>query len=181
MPSPPSPPGRTALGVRTVPVDPNVQSRFHLSEAQGAFVIGVVQDLPASKAGVPPGSVIVAINHQPVRSPQDLTQLVARGPVGTPVPLQYILPGGQSKQADVVLQSLEQPLERALVGDGDAGRTTEPPALQPAPLTTRRVQPTAGSESAEPATLVRLEELLRRMHNRLEQIERRLERIESGR
>jgi len=177
----PTPPGRTALGVRTVPVDPNVQSRFHLSEAQGAFVIGVVQDLPASKAGVPPGSVIVAINHQPVRSPQDLTQLVARGPVGTPVPLQYVLPGGQSKQADVVLQSLEQPLERALVGDGDAGPTTEPPTLQPAPLTTRRVQPTAGSDAAEPATLVRLEELLRRMNDRLEQMERRLERIESGR
>ena len=173
--------GRTALGVRTVPVDPNMQSRFQLSEAQGAFVIGVVQDLPASKAGVPPGSVIVAINHQPVRSPQDLTQLVARGPVGTPVPLHYVLPGGQSKQAEVVLQSLQQPLERALIGDGDAGQTAEPPSLQPAPLTTRRVQPTAGSQSAEPATLVRLEELLLRMNNRLEQLERRLERIESGR
>jgi hypothetical protein len=173
--------GRTALGVRTVPVDPNVQSRFQLSEAQGAFVIGVVQDLPASKAGVPPGSVIVAINHQPVRSPQDLTQLVARGPVGTPVPLQYVLPGGQSKQAEVVLQSLQQPLERALIGDGDAGQTAEPPSLQPAPLTTRRVQPTAGYQSAEPATPVRLEELLLRMNNRLEQLERRLERIELGR
>ena len=177
--------GRTALGVRTVPVDPSVQSRFQLSEPQGAFVIGVVQDLPASKAGVPPGSVIVAINHQPVRSPQDLTQLVARGPVGTPVPLHYVLPGGQSKQADVVLQSLEQPLERALIGDGDAAQSAEPPSLQAAPLTTRRVQPTAGYEpaeqSAEPATLVRLEELLLRMNNRLEQLERRLERIESGR
>ena len=173
--------GRTALGVRTVPVDPSVQSRFQLSEPQGAFVIGVVQDLPASKAGVPPGSVIVAINHQPVRSPQDLTQLVARGPVGTPVPLQYVLPGGQSKQADVVLQSLQQPLERALIGDGDAGQSAEPPSLQTAPLTTRRVQPTAGYQSAEPATLVRLEELLLRMNNRLEQLERRLERIELGR
>jgi len=183
---PTTPGGRTALGVRTVPVDPNVQTRFRLSEAQGAFVIGVVQDLPASKAGVPPGSVIVAINHQPVRSPQDLTHLVARGPVGTPVPLQYVLPGGESKQADVVLQSLEQPLERALIGSGETGQTAEPPslqpaALQPAPLTTRRVQPTAGYQSDEPASLGKLEELLRRMNNRLEQIERRLERIESGR
>ena len=187
-PNPP-PSGRTALGVRTVPVDPNVQTRFRLSDAQGAFVIGVVQDLPASKAGVPPGSVIVAINHQPVRSPQDLTHLVARGPVGTPVPLHYVLPGGQSKQADVVLQSLEQPLERALIGSEETGQATGPtaalPALQPAPLTTRRVQPTAGyqsdEQSNEPTTPARLEELLRRMNNRLEQIERRLERIESGR
>jgi hypothetical protein len=183
------PGGRTALGVRTVPVDPNVQTRFRLSDAQGAFVIGVVQDLPASKAGVPPGSVIVAINNQPVRSPQDLTQLVARGPVGTPVPLHYVLPGGQSKQADVVLQSLEQPLERALIGSEETGQATGPtaasPSLQPAPLTTRRVQPTAGYQSDEqpnePTAPARLEELLRRMSNRLEQIERRLERIESGR
>jgi membrane-associated protease RseP (regulator of RpoE activity) len=181
--------GRTALGVRTVPVDPNVQTRFRLSDAQGAFVIGVVQDLPASKAGVPPGSVIVAINNQPVRSPQDLTHLVARGPVGTPVPLHYVLPGGQSKQADVVLQSLEQPLERALIGSEETGQATGPtavpPSLQPAPLTTRRVQPTAGyqsdEQSNEPSAPARLEELLRRMSNRLEQIERRLERIESGR
>ena len=183
------PGGRTALGVRTVPVDPNVQTRFRLSDAQGAFVIGVVQDLPASKAGVPPGSVIVAINHQPVRSPQDLTHLVARGPVGTPVPLHYVLPGGQSKQADVVLQSLEQPLERALIGSEETGQSTgqtsAPPSLQPAPLTTRRVQPTAGYQSDEQSNAAtapaRLEELLRRMNNRLEQIERRLERIESGR
>jgi len=191
-PSPPATPlpgGRTALGVRTVPVDPNVQTRFRLSDAQGAFVIGVVQDLPASKAGVPPGSVIVAINNQPVRSPQDLTHLVARGPVGTPVPLHYVLPGGQSKQADVVLQSLEQPLERALIGSEETGPATgqavPPPALQPAPLTTRRVQPTAGyqsdEQSNEPTAPARLEELLRRMNNRLEQIERRLERIERGR
>ena len=177
----PSPPGRTALGVRTVPVDPNVQSRFRLPEPQGAFVIGVVQDLPASKAGVPPGSVIVAINNQPVRSPHDLTHLVARGPVGTPVPLHYVLPGGQSKQAEVVLQSLEQPLERALVGTNDAAQAVDPPALQPAPQTSRRVQPTAGYESAEAAPLLRLEELLRRVNNRLEQLERRLERMEPGR
>ena len=180
-----APSGRTALGVRTVPVDPNVQSRFHLSDTHGAFVIGVVQDLPASKAGVPPGSVIVAINHQPVRSPQDLTQLVSHGPVGTPVPIQYVLPGGQSKQADVVLQSLEQPLERALTGGDSFGRTADTPSLQPAvepsPLTTRRVQPTAAYQSAEPDPLSRMEELLRNMSNRLEQIERRLDRIEAGR
>jgi len=175
-----APTGRTALGVRTVPVDPNVQSRFHLSDTHGAFVIGVVQDLPAAKAGVPPGSVIVAINNQPVRSPRDLTQLVSHGPVGTPVPIQYVLPGGQSKHADVVLQSLEQPLERALLGGSDGGQPAEPPALQPSPLTTRRVQPTAGYQSAESDPLARLEGLLRLMNTRLEQIERRLDRIETG-
>jgi membrane-associated protease RseP (regulator of RpoE activity) len=108
--------GRTALGVRTLPVDPSIQARFNLPEPAGALVIGVVHDLPASKAGVPPGSVIVALDNQPVRSPSELTRLVTGGPVGKPVTLQYILPGGEQRKADVSLQSLEVPLERALVG-----------------------------------------------------------------
>lgn len=108
--------GRTALGVRTLPVDPSIQARFNLPEPAGALVIGVVHDLPASKAGVPPGSVIVALDNQPVRSPSELTRLVTSGQVGKPVTLQYILPGGEQRKAEVSLQSLEVPLERALVG-----------------------------------------------------------------
>ena len=109
--------GRTALGVRTVPVDPTMQARFQLPEQSGAFVIGVVHDLPASKAGVPPGSVIVALDNQPVRDPADLSRLVTSGPVGTPVPLQFVLPGGESRRIDVRLQPLDVPLEKALVGE----------------------------------------------------------------
>ena len=108
--------GRTALGVRTMPVDPSVQARFNLPEPAGALVIGVVHDLPASKAGVPPGSVIVALDNQPVRSPSELTRIVTSGPVGRPVTLQFILPGGEKRRAEVSLQSLEVPLERVLVG-----------------------------------------------------------------
>ena len=174
-------PGRPALGVRTVPVDPDVQSRFRLHDPRGAFVIGVVHDLPAARAGVPPGSVIVAINRQPVRSPQDLSQLVARGPVGTPVPIEFVLPGGQARHADVVLQSLEQPLERALVGGSDAPGVAEPPTLQATPQLARRVQPASAMQPVEPQPLARLEDLLRRMNARLEQIERRLETLESSR
>lgn len=110
------PKGRTALGVRTIPVDSATQARFQLPEQRGAFVIGVVHELPASKAGVPPGSVIVAIDNQPVRSPDDLTRIVTSGPVGAPLPLQYVLPGGEARRAEVVLQPIGEPLERVLVG-----------------------------------------------------------------
>jgi len=80
-----------------------------------------------------------------------------------------------------VLQSLEQPLERALIGSGEAGQTAEPPSLEPAPLMTRRVEPATAYRVTEPNPLVRVEELLGRLNNRLEQIERRLERLEPGR
>ena len=164
--------GRTALGVRTVPVDAAVQARYRLPEASGAYVIGVVGDLPASKAGVPPGSVIVAIRNQPVRGPEELTRLVTSGPVGAPVPLQYVLPGGESREAEVVLQSLELPLERALVADDD------PAAANPSiPRRTERFVPPAiaPTTASVPLTLGDEVRLLRREIERLEQ---RLERLE---
>jgi membrane-associated protease RseP (regulator of RpoE activity) len=175
--------GRTALGVRTVPVDAATRARFQLNEPLGAMVIGVVHDLPAARAGVPPGSVIVAINHQPVRSPQDLTQLVTQGPVGRPVQLEYVLPGGESRKADVVLQSLDRPLEQALVG-GEARPVApggELPSLAPAPNISRRVQPTVANRASEPEPLVRFEELLRRINDRLDRLEQRFERLSGDR
>jgi membrane-associated protease RseP (regulator of RpoE activity) len=161
--------GRTALGVRTVPIDPGMQARFALPEASGAYVIGVVGELPASKAGVPPGSVIVALDQRPVRSPDELTQLVTAGPVGRPVPLDYVLPGGTPRRAEVVLQTLEQPLEQALLGQAGPAATQVPTLLpQPAPTTARR--PAAASEDPQV-----LRDEIRRLEARIESLEQRLQ------
>ena len=46
---------------------------------------------------------------------------------------------------------------------------------------TRRVEPATAYRVTEPDPLVRVEEVLGRLNNRLEQIERRLERLEPGR
>ncbi len=163
--------GRTALGVRTIAIDPGLQSRFQLPDAAGAYVIGVVQDLPAAKAGVPPGSVIVALDNRPVRSPDELTRLVTSGPIGRPVALQYILPGGTSHKADVTLQSLERPLEEALVGP-EFPTATHPPRLEPGatPETARR--PESGPDGSRVQSL---ESEVRDLKARLETLERRLE------
>ena len=158
--------GRTALGVRTLPIDPGIQARFNLPEASGAYVIGVVQDLPASKAGVPPGSVIVALDNRPVRSPVELTQLVTSGPIDRPVTVQFVLPGGESKQAEVKLQALEAPLERVLVGDAAAS-----PVPTPAPAL-RSAQRPSTSDASPP-----LVEQIRLLRARLERLERRLQSV----
>jgi membrane-associated protease RseP (regulator of RpoE activity) len=161
--------GRTALGVRTVPIDPGMQARFGLPEASGAYVIGVVGDLPASKAGVPPGSVIVAIDQRPVRSPDELTRLVTAGPVGRPVPLDYVLPGGTSRRTEVVLQTLEQPLEQALLGEAGPAATQVPTLLpQPAPTTARKPVTSSGEAPV-------LRDEIRRLEARIESLERRLQ------
>lgn len=144
---------RMALGVRTVPIDAATQARFRLPAAAGAYVVGVVQDLPAAKAGVPPGSVIVSLGERPVRSPVELTHLVTSGPADRPVSLEFILPGGESRRADVVLQALEAPLQEALAG---TPAPTEPPALGPAPATVRTERPPAVGSDALRAEILRL-------------------------
>ena len=170
--------GRTALGVRTVPIDPGTQSRFRLSGPQGAYVIGVVQDLPAARAGVPPGSVIVALDARPVSSPDDLTRMVTSGPVGRPVSLEYVLPGGEAKRAEVVLQPLELPLERALIGPAPAAATGVPTLLpSPAPGSTNPAAEASPYRAKRPADAVTLEatrEELRRLRARLDALEREL-------
>jgi len=163
--------GRTALGVRTVPIDSGLQLRFQLPEAAGAYVIGVVQDLPAAKAGVPPGSVIVALDNRPVRSPDELTRLVTAGPIGRPVAIQYILPGGEAHRADVTLQSLERPLEEALVGPSSPSATL-PPQLELGPSTSTARRPESDHGVA---TVTVLEAEVRDLKARLETLERRLD------
>jgi membrane-associated protease RseP (regulator of RpoE activity) len=160
--------GRAALGVRTVPIDPAMQARFSLSEPAGAYVIGVVQDLPASRAGVPPGSVIVALDNRPVRSPGELTQLVTSSPVDRPVTVQFVLPGGESKRADVVLQPLSAPLQQALTGEPVV---TAVPTLEPGPVP-QRVERVSGER--EQATIL---DEVRGLRQRLERLERRLENL----
>jgi len=165
-----APQGRTALGVRTVSIDASLQSRFNLPEASGAYVIGVVQDLPASRAGVPPGSVIVALGDRPVRSPDELTRLVTAGPVGRPVPIHYVLPGGTPRRVEVVLQALERPLEEALAGP-------PLPTAVPVPILESGPSPTTARRPGGPrpaADVEALEAEVRDLRGRLERLEQQL-------
>jgi len=161
------------LGVRTVPIDRGIQERFRLPQPAGAYVIGVVGDLPASKAGIPPGSVIVSLADRPVRSPEDLTLLVASGPTDRPLPIHYVLPGGAEKKSEVVLQSLERPLEQALVGEPALQSATSAPTLQPNPATRTSRRP----ESPRDADATELRREVGRLRGMLEAVERRLERL----
>jgi len=163
--------GRPALGVRTVPIDADTRARFALGADTGAYVIGVVGDLPAARAGIPPGSVIVRLNGQLVHSPDELTKIVTSGPVDRPIPVEFVLPGGTERRADVVLQPLEAPLERALVGDV-APQPTTVPALQASGGTRTSRRPSTASDEAE-----ELRREVGRLRGLLDALERRLERL----
>lgn len=148
---------RAALGVRTIPIDRITQARFQLDAPAGAYVTGVVENLPASRAGVPPGSVIIALDERPVQSPADLTALVTSGPVDRPVTVRFVLPGGEARSAEVLLQPIDPPLLRALEAE---------PVASPATRVARR--PVEDGVAT-------LREEIRVIRGRLEQLDRRLE------
>jgi predicted metalloprotease with PDZ domain len=162
---------RPALGVRTVPIDADTRVRFKLGDETGAYVIGVVGDLPASRAGIPPGSVIVRLNGQPVRSPDELTKIVTAGPIDRPIPVDFVLPGGTERRADVVLQPLEAPLERALVGDVAPQPTAVPVLQDGAGMRTSRRPIATADEAAD------MRREVSRLRGLLDALERRLERV----
>jgi hypothetical protein len=116
--------------------------------------------------------VIVSLADRPVRSPQELTQLVAAGPTNRPLPLHYVLPGGAEKRADVVLQSLELPLEQALVGEPSLQPSAAPVLEQnPEVRTSRRPESGSDGEAGE------LRREVGRLRMLLEAVEQRLDRI----
>lgn len=176
--------GRTALGVRTVAIDAATQARYRLPEPTGAYVLGVVDSLPASRAGLPPGSVIVAFDNRPIRSPAELNQLVTESPPGRLVALEYVLPGGEARRADIELQALEPALERALLGvpspADDQGTRATPQAAQRPIAPAQLQQPLDTPPTIAPSSsdhLLRqeiglLREEVLRLRNRLDELER---------
>jgi hypothetical protein len=76
--------------------------------------------------------VIIAFGNRPVRTPDELNRFVKNAAPGTQVSLQYVLPGGQSKQASVALQSIDPALEQALIGVPANNLPSQAPTLQTA-------------------------------------------------
>lgn len=159
-----------------------MQARYRLAEPQGAYVLGVIESLPASQAGLPPGSVIVAFDNRPIRSPADLNQLVTESPPGRLISLEYVLPGGEAKRAEIELRALDPALERALTGVP----ASEPQQPQTTPRVTQRPIPgtfleipfdsTGATPASEDARLLRqelglLREEVLRLRSRLDQLE----------
>ncbi|MCI0336241.1 MAG: DegQ family serine endoprotease [Acidobacteria bacterium] len=85
---------RGYLGVNLQQITPALAKASGVEGVEGALV-GDVADAssPAAKAGLRSGDVIVEFNGKQVKSPKQLTELVADTPVGENVPVKYLRDG----------------------------------------------------------------------------------------
>lgn len=65
------------IGVQPRDLDPEFAQNFKIPVSEGVLITGVLQDGPASKAGMKPGDVVVRIAGQPIRNTAQLLNVVA--------------------------------------------------------------------------------------------------------
>lgn len=150
---------RAYLGVRLAPDagDPTAP--------EGAALRDVLPDTPASRAGLQPGERIVSFDGRPIRSSADLTQRLDLTPAEKFVRLE-------------VVRDVSGPQRSVWI---PAGRRPEPPALaEKKPATPPVVIPTSAVAPAPKAAEAAPAPLPRAVAERLEQLERRLERLEQA-
>ena len=73
---------RAQLGVMIQPMTHELASQFGLDHPEGVAVTDVVDDLPAAKAGVKAGDVILEYDGHKVATPRELQEVVERSKIG---------------------------------------------------------------------------------------------------
>jgi serine protease Do len=120
---------RGYLGVSIQPVTPDIAEGLGLKKDNGEIVASVESTGPAAKAGLKPGDVIVAVNHQEVTTENTLSMIVASSGIGNKVPITFIR-GGKRQTTEATLT--ERPPESVLAdrNNPDDADETAPPASE---------------------------------------------------
>jgi serine protease Do len=85
---------RGYLGVLLTPVTPAIARTVGFEGKDGVLVQDLANDnSPAARAGLRSGDVITEFEGKPVKTPAELTELVADTPVGKPARLKYVREG----------------------------------------------------------------------------------------
>ncbi|MXP64403.1 DegQ family serine endoprotease [Roseomonas sp. M0104] len=112
---------RGFLGVTTQPVDATMAEALNLKNADGALVAQVQPNSPAAEAGIKAGDVVTAVGGTRVSGPRDLARLIASMAPGTSTELTTRRGGGDQKQVEVKLATLQDGKAKAGQQAGDEG------------------------------------------------------------
>ena len=99
---------RGYLGMQIIDVTEDVKNGFNLPDARGALVQLVEPGLPASKAGIEPGDVIVEADGHPINNNRQLIDYISYQPVGNKINLTVIRDG---KRKTLTASTIERRLE----------------------------------------------------------------------
>ena len=99
------------LGVSTAAITPDLRFQQGLDAESGAYVVGTLADGPAAGAGISEGDVIVAIDGQAVRSPDDLGNVLDGLAPGDRVLVEIVESGGGTRTVEVELAARPLPVE----------------------------------------------------------------------
>ncbi len=81
---------RGVIGVSVSPVPADALAEFGLKERKGALVGTVSKGMPAAKAGIEPGDVILEFNGKVVKNRDELVSTVVATKPGTTVPIKVL-------------------------------------------------------------------------------------------
>lgn len=90
------------IGVEPRDLTPEFAENFHLPVKEGVLITGVLQDGPASKGGLKPGDVVVAVAGSPVANTAQLLHRVAALKPGEPATI-GVQRGSQSLQLNLLV------------------------------------------------------------------------------
>ena len=90
------------LGIWLGRVTPSVRKRYHIRSKEGVFVVDVVDDSPADRAGIRKHDVILSFDGEKVRGPEELNDLLEEHKPGERVNV-VIARRGVKKTVRVVL------------------------------------------------------------------------------
>jgi serine protease Do len=165
---------------------------------EGAILREVLPGTPASQAGLHPGDGIVALNDHRIRTAHDLTDRLDRIPARTTIQLGVVRGHGPQRQRiSVSLRTASRPDNTTRLGGPDSPPTTSPtssPASVPPALAGVSPGPgvATGGQSTKPELQVQAPAALstpqpdelrftlpRAVVDRLEKLERRMEKLEA--
>jgi serine protease Do len=115
---------RAALGILVRDASLNDAAYVGLPDIRGVLVQDFTEDSPASKSGLQPGDIIVALDGKPVEYVGQLQQQVGFRKPGEKVKVEVARKGGVRKTYDVPLQEVKSTRELARSENGgDSGNT----------------------------------------------------------
>lgn len=191
LPSPPPPPepegatrptGRPSLGVQLAPLTDETRRRFDLAVRRGAVVVAVYAGLPADRAGITTGCVIVAVDGRRVDSPDDLIDYLSKAASRNEVEITYY-DGAELLRRNVRLGNSPPRAERGPVPpESTAPATEDRPALRRLEGLIDRLAPIGSpvpSDERGGADIATLKRQVAALQRQVDELQRRVAELEA--